>query len=49
MVDDFDILTIRRGEEQQEDKKYLLLDINFFDKFNNLIAEYLKIVGLPKE
>lgn len=38
VVDDFDIITIRRGEEQQEDKKYLLLDINFFDKFNNLIA-----------
>jgi hypothetical protein len=41
VVDDFDIISIRRGggEEQQDGyKKYILLDINFFDKFNNLIA-----------
>jgi hypothetical protein len=33
VVDDFDIISIRR-----EDGKYILLDINFFDKLNNLIA-----------
>lgn len=40
VVDDFDIISIRRGGEEQQDghKKYILLDINFFDKFNNLIA-----------
>jgi hypothetical protein len=41
VIDDFDIISIRRGggEEQQDGyKKYILLDINFFDKFNNLIA-----------
>jgi hypothetical protein len=41
VIDDFDIISIRRGggEEQQDRyKKYILLDINFFDKFNNLIA-----------
>jgi hypothetical protein len=40
VLDDFDIISIRRGGQEQQDnsKKYLLLDINFFDKFNNLIA-----------
>jgi|RhiMethySRZTD1v2_1073278.scaffolds.fasta_scaffold26304_6 hypothetical protein len=41
VIDDFDIISIKRGggEEQQDGyKKYILLDINFFDKFNNLIA-----------
>jgi hypothetical protein len=41
VIDDFDIISIRRGggeEQQDEYKKYILLDINFFDKFNNLIA-----------
>jgi len=33
VIDDFDIITIKR-----ENEKYLLLDINFFDKLNNLIA-----------
>jgi hypothetical protein len=33
VVDDFDIVSITR-----EDEKYVLLDINFFDKLNNLIA-----------
>ena len=33
VVDDFDIVSIKR-----EDQKYVLLDINFFDKLNNLIA-----------
>jgi hypothetical protein len=33
VIDDFDILSIKR-----EDGKYILLDINFFDKLNNLIA-----------
>jgi hypothetical protein len=36
VVDDFDIISIRRGGDGY--KKYILLDINFFDKFNNLIA-----------
>lgn len=40
VIDDFDIISIKRwGVEQQDGhKKYILLDINFFDKFNNLIA-----------
>jgi hypothetical protein len=41
VIDDFDIISIKRGggEEHQDGyKKYILLDINFFDKFNNLIA-----------
>lgn len=33
VVDDFDIISVKR-----EDDKYVLLDINFFDKLNNLIA-----------
>jgi hypothetical protein len=33
IVDDFDIVSIKR-----EDEKYVLLDINFFDKLNNLIG-----------
>jgi hypothetical protein len=33
VVDDFDIVSIKR-----EDENYVLLDINFFDKLNNLIA-----------
>ena len=33
VVDDFDIISIKR-----EDGKYILFDINFFDKLNNLIA-----------
>jgi hypothetical protein len=33
VIDDFDIICIKR-----EDEKYLLLDVNFFDKLNNLIA-----------
>jgi hypothetical protein len=33
VIDDFDIISIKR-----ENGKYLLLDINFFDKLNNLIA-----------
>jgi hypothetical protein len=33
VIDDFDIICIKR-----ENGKYLLLDINFFDKLNNLIA-----------
>jgi hypothetical protein len=33
VVDDFDIISIKR-----EDGKYVLFDINFFDKLNNLIA-----------
>jgi HNH endonuclease len=33
VIDDFDIISIKR-----EDGKYMLLDINFFDKLNNLIA-----------
>jgi hypothetical protein len=33
VIDDFDIISIKR-----EDEKYVLLDINFFDKLNNLIA-----------
>ena len=33
VIDDFDIVSIKR-----ENGKYLLLDINFFDKLNNLIA-----------
>ncbi len=37
VIDDFDIISIR-NPEYHEDKKYLLFDINFFDKFNNLIA-----------
>jgi hypothetical protein len=32
-VDDFDIISINR-----ENERYILLDINFFDKLNNLIA-----------
>ena len=32
-VNDFDIISIKR-----ENEKYILLDINFFDKLNNLIA-----------
>jgi hypothetical protein len=32
-VDDFDIISINR-----ENDRYILLDINFFDKLNNLIA-----------
>jgi hypothetical protein len=36
VVDDFDIISIRRGGDWY--KKYILLDINLFDKFNNLIA-----------
>jgi hypothetical protein len=40
VIDDFDIISIKRGGVKQRDgyKKYILLDINFFDKFNNLIA-----------
>jgi hypothetical protein len=40
VIDDFDIISIGRGGVEQQDgyKKYILLDINFFDKFNNLIA-----------
>ena len=40
VIDDFDIISIKRwGVEQQDGhKKYILFDINFFDKFNNLIA-----------
>jgi hypothetical protein len=33
VIDDFDIISIKR-----EDGKYMVLDINFFDKLNNLIA-----------
>jgi hypothetical protein len=33
VIDDFDIISIKR-----EEGKYILLDINFFDKLNNLIA-----------
>src|ERR687885_255563 len=33
VIDDFDIISIKR-----ENGKYVLLDINFFDKLNNLIA-----------
>jgi hypothetical protein len=33
VIDDFDIVSIKR-----ENGKYLLLDINFFDKLNSLIA-----------
>lgn len=33
VIDDFDIISIKR-----EDGRYILLDINFFDKLNNLIA-----------
>jgi hypothetical protein len=33
VIDDFDIISIKR-----EGGKYILLDINFFDKLNNLIA-----------
>ena len=33
VIDDFDIISIKR-----EDDKYILLDVNFFDKLNNLIA-----------
>jgi hypothetical protein len=33
VVDDFDIVSIKR-----EDEKYILLDINFFDRLNNLTA-----------
>lgn len=33
VIDDFDIITIKR-----ENGKYILFDINFFDKLNNLIA-----------
>jgi len=33
VVNDFDIVSIK-----MEDEKYVLLDINFFDKLNNLIA-----------
>jgi hypothetical protein len=33
VIDDFDIISIKREEE-----RYILLDINFFDKLNNLIA-----------
>ena len=33
VIDDFDIVSIKR-----ENGKYLLVDINFFDKLNNLIA-----------
>ena len=33
VINDFDIVSIKR-----ENGKYLLLDINFFDKLNNLIA-----------
>lgn len=33
VIDDFDIFSIKR-----EDGKYILLDINFFDKLNSLIA-----------
>lgn len=33
VIDDFDIISIKR-----EEGKYILLDINFFDKINNLIA-----------
>jgi hypothetical protein len=32
-VNDFDIISIKR-----ENERYILLDINFFDKLNNLIA-----------
>ena len=40
VIDDFDIISITRGGEGHQDgyKKSILLDINFFDKFNNLIA-----------
>src|SRR5919198_192427 len=33
VIDDFDIISIKR-----EGEKYILLDVNFFDKLNNLIA-----------
>jgi|SRR5919198_2631382 hypothetical protein len=33
VIDDFDIIHIKR-----EDEKYVLLDVNVFDKLNNLIA-----------
>jgi hypothetical protein len=33
VIDDFDIISIKR-----ENEKYVLLDVNFFDKLNNLIA-----------
>jgi hypothetical protein len=33
VIDDFDIISIKR-----ENGKYVVLDINFFDKLNNLIA-----------
>jgi hypothetical protein len=33
VIDDFDIISIKK-----EDEKYVLLDVNFFDKLNNLIA-----------
>lgn len=36
VVDDFDIITITR------DGKYFILDINFFDKINNLIATVIE-------
>ena len=33
VINDFDIISIKR-----EDEKFIVLDINFFDKINNLIA-----------
>lgn len=35
VVDDFDVIAIKRIEE---DPSYIILDINFFDKLNSLIA-----------
>src|SRR6187431_216633 len=36
VVDDFDIISIKK--EEYAGKSYILLDINFFNKINNLIA-----------
>ena len=40
VVDDFDIISIKK--EKYEGKSYIFLDINFFDKINNLIAIVLQ-------
>ena len=37
VIDDFDLITVSR-----DNGKYFLLDINFFDKINNLIATVLE-------
>jgi len=40
VIDDFDIISIKK--EEYEGKNYIFLDINFFNKLNNLIAIVLQ-------